>query len=185
MAWQKWVEDWYQFGMDSFLRSTYESILLVVKQAKPEELTALEQLLPWPEAALNAYSVYNYTIQMDQSMVIFLREDLGHWWTPHMHHIAGGMSKLPNAFLERREDECDRVSHLYPHITFNRSVRGVTYTSVKGEMHDKVVVTGKAFLSGRRCYHHYHTSSYYSAASNSTRERKWHSRFSQRISASN
>ena len=148
IAWEKWVEDWSQFGLDSFLRSTYESILLVLKQAKPEELTALKQLLPWPEAALNAYSVYNYTTEMDQSILTFLREDLGHWWTPHMHHIAGGMSKLPNAFLERREDECGRVSHLYPHITFNRSVRDVTYRSVKGKMHDKVVVTGNITTSG-------------------------------------
>ena len=149
MAWQTWIKDWSQFGLDTFLRSKYELLIDLVKSATAEELEPLKDLLPWPEAAINAYMVFTYTSELDNSMVGYLREDLGQWWTPHMHHIVGGMSKLPYAFLEKKKDSCGRTSDLYPSITFNSTVREVRYTSVKGNMHDKVVVTGTYTTSGQ------------------------------------
>ena len=62
-----------------------------------EEL--LEKLLPWPEMAIIAYSVFNYTEQLDQSLVIFLRDELGLWWSDNMHHIEGGMERIPQGLL--------------------------------------------------------------------------------------
>ena len=146
IAWDQWIKDWDQFDMDTFLRSKYEFLVESVQYATKKELEPLKDLLPWPEAALNAYSVYNY--ELDYSMVTLLRYDLGHYWTPHMHCICGGMSKLPNSFLKETTDEYGRTSNLYPSITFNHTVKEIVYTSTEGNLHDKVVVTGTYTTSG-------------------------------------
>ena len=148
IAWNQWIKDWDQFGMDTFLRSKYEFLVESVQYATKKELEPLKDLLPWPEAALNAYSVYNYICEMDDSMLTFLRYDLSHIWAPHMHCIRGGMSKLPNSFLKETTDEYGRTSNLYPSITFNHTVKEIIYTSTEGNLHDKVVVTGTCTTSG-------------------------------------
>ena len=152
MQWLLWIENWDQFAFDAFLRSTYENILNVVKVQDENDLKPLKDLLPWPESAIRAYAVYNYTIQLDQSIITFLREDLGHWWTPNMHHIQGGMSMLPNAFTKASSDSCGRTSDLYPNINFNHTVREVKYLHERqpnGSFQNHVTVTGNFTTSGQ------------------------------------
>ena len=98
-------------------------------------LDKLDELLPWPEAAITAYKDFTYTMSLDASLVAFLRELMGQWWSPEMHHINGGMSKLPEAFSEHSLKE---------NIKFNFIVSKVEYKSPPGAIHDKVIVTGFA-----------------------------------------
>lgn len=63
-------------------------------------LQELKKYLPWTDAAITAYSVFSYTEQLDQSLVQYLRDQLGQWWAPNMHRIVGGTSLLPEAFTE-------------------------------------------------------------------------------------
>ena len=148
--WLKWIKNWDQFAFDAFLRSTYENIRSVVNVQDEKDLDPLKSLLPWPEEAIHAYSVYNYTEQLDQSVVQLLRDDLGQWWSPNMHHIKGGMSKLPEAFINPYSDSCGRTSYLYPKITFNSTVRNVEYTyNPSNSTENKVTVTGTFTTSGQ------------------------------------
>ena len=149
-AWDQWIQDWYHFGLDIFLRSKYELLIQSIQHATEGELEPLKTLLPWPEAAIKAFSVFNCVDQMEESLVEYLREDLGKYFAPDMHHIRGGMSKLPNSFLKETTDEYGRTSNLYPSITFNHTVREIVYTSTEGNLHDKVVVTGTYTTSGQK-----------------------------------
>lgn len=110
-AWEQWIGVWSQFPLDGFLQSTYEAVMTKVEKKVREEnykipLTSLKELkkyLPWPDAAITAYSVFTYTEQLDQSLVQYLRDQLGQWWSPNMHCIKGGMSLLPDAFTKKRQ----------------------------------------------------------------------------------
>ncbi len=86
-----------------------------------EEL--LNKLLPWPEKAIVAYSIFNYTEQLDQSLVIFLRDELGLWWSNNMHHIKGGMERLPQALLTRDEGGVTLANK----VVYNVSVQKIEY----------------------------------------------------------
>ena len=130
--WDEWVETWSQFPLDGFLHSTKETIAQKVPADFRIGLDRLDELLPWPEAAVTAYEVFSYTIAMDTSIVEFLRELLGHWWTPNMHTIEGGMSNLPVAF----------VSKLREQITYNFTVTEIDYESPSDHLHKKVTVKG-------------------------------------------
>ena len=95
-------------------------------------LDELDKLLPWPDAAVTAYSVFSYTVALDQSLVEYLREQMGQWWSPNMHRIEGGMSRLPEAFAAGLKDN----------ITLNFTVSEIVYDSPEDDMHRKVFVKG-------------------------------------------
>ena len=131
--WNEWVETWSQFPFDGFLQSTKEAILQQIPNEYRIGLDKLDHLLPWPDAAITAYQVFSYTIALDTSLVEFLREDMGQWWTPHMHSIKGGMSKLPEAFYK---------GGLRENVKLNFTVSTIEYHSPPHDLHSKVVVKG-------------------------------------------
>ena len=131
--WDEWIEAWSQFPLDGFLRSTKGALVQLLPLEFRIGLDKLDKLLPWPEAALTAYSTFTYTVELDISLVQYLRDQLGHWWSPHMHHIEGGMSTFPNTFAHHLKDE----------ITYNFTVTEIDYHSPPGkDEHIKVVVKG-------------------------------------------
>ena len=109
----------------------------------------LEKLVPWPEAAITAFSVYNYTEQLDQSLVQYLRDELGEWWSSDMHHINGGMYQLPEKFTKPNEDGWNHDVHLEEDIIFNVTVNEIEYTSTEEQKH--VTVKGYFTSSGQPC----------------------------------
>jgi monoamine oxidase len=141
--WKRWIDNWSQFPLNGFLLSDLAGVLrkLTGDQEYHDEVanSGLEKYIPWPQEAITAFSVYNYTEQLDQSIVQYLRDELGQWWTPNMHHIDGGMSKLPEKFYECLQED----------ITFNVTVNGIKYKATKDEM--KVQVTGYYSTSGQPC----------------------------------
>ena len=108
------------------------------------DLTDLQYLLPWPDVAVRGYSVFSYTEQLDQSLVQFLRDQLGDWWSKNMHRIKGGMSKLPEEFASRiRAKASDK-------IRFNHKVNVITYTyDDTNPANDHVEISGY-FSSSKR-----------------------------------
>ena len=137
-TWESWINDWSQFPLNGFLRSKSSEIQSKLKdKLAADDLEALDKLVPWPEEALTAYSIFTYTEQLDQCLVQFLRDELGEWWSSKMHCIDGGMSKLPAKFEEvLRED-----------ITFNVTVNEIEYTATAEKV--KVVVRGYFSNSGQ------------------------------------
>ena len=117
--WKRWIDNWCQFTLEGFLQSTYEAVLTKIPHVDDQEgLKDLKCLLPWPDAGVRAYSVFSYTEQLDQSLVQYLRDQLGQWWSRNMHRIKSGMSKLPEAFAEKLEGK----------IRFNRTANEIVYT---------------------------------------------------------
>ena len=133
VAWNQWINIWSQFPLDGFLQSTYEAVLTKVKITVFEldksipliKLEDLKDYLPWPEAAITAYSVSTYTEQLDQSLVQYLRDQLGEWWSPDMHCIKGGMSLLPEAFT--KNGGWNPEVFLHDKIHFNHTVKEIIY----------------------------------------------------------
>lgn len=112
-------------------------------------LEDLKKYLPWPDAAITAYSVFTYTEQLDQSLVQYLRDQLGKWFTSDMHCIQGGMSLLPAAFTEPNKGGWNPEVHLYQKIEFNRTVREIIYT-FQLEEPEKNHVMVKGYFSNSR-----------------------------------
>ena len=114
----------------------------------PLDVDKLNDLLPWPEEAIKAFSVFNYTEQLDQCLVQYLRDELGQWWQDEMHHIDGGMHLLPQKFLD------NSIIPLEGHVIYSYTVDQIDYgpgtVSVKG-FHSKSgrlmsPVTGNAVI---------------------------------------
>ena len=126
-AWDHWIDIWSQFSLDSFLQSSYEAIMTKVPEKDQVGLEGLMDLLPWPQEAVRAYSVFSYTEQLDQSLVQYLRDQLGQWWSPDMHRIKGGMFLLPEAFTKPNEYGWNENVHIYNRIHFNRRVNDIVY----------------------------------------------------------
>ena len=150
-AWNQWIDVWNQFPLDGFLQSTYEAVMTKVENKVLEKkhsisLTSLEELkkyLPWPDAAVTAYTVYNYTPQLDLSLVELLRDQLGHWWSPDMHCIKGGMSQLPEAFTKKDNGGWNPDVFLHKRIHFNRTVKEIIYKFDEDDTdYNQVVVKG-------------------------------------------
>ena len=97
-AWYAWVMKWSKLSILSFLRKDFS-----IAVDEPE-LAPLKDLLPWPEEAITAYMKFNYTPQLDTSLVENLREVLGEWWKDPMHTFEEGLEMLPWAFVEKRKD---------------------------------------------------------------------------------
>ena len=100
-VWDHWIDIWSQFTLESFLKSNIDVIKakIPVEDRDHLDLDNLAKLLPWSYDALRGYSVSTYTEQLDQSLVQYLRDQLGHWWSDNMHTMVGGMHSLPKAFF--------------------------------------------------------------------------------------
>lgn len=139
-AWDDWIDIWSQFSLDNFLQSTYEVIMLKVEETVtlkkisiPFEIlkTQLEDLkkyLPWPRSAVTAYSVFSYTEQLDQSLVQYLRNQLGQWRSDKMHRIECGMYQLPEAFTKQNTQGWNTEVFLKQKINLKHTVKEIKYT---------------------------------------------------------
>ena len=157
-AWNQWIDVWSQFPIDGFLQSTYEEVITKVEKKVLEKkhsipLTTLEELqkyLPWPEAAITAYSVFSYTEQLDQSLVQYLRDQLGHWWSSDMHCIKGGMSQLPEAFTVKDNGGWNPDVFLHDRIHFNRTVKEIRYNFDEDDTDNNHVLVKGYFTNSRQ-----------------------------------
>jgi len=157
-AWNQWIDVWSQFPLDGFLQSTYEAVMTKVEKKVLEKkhsnpLTTLKELkkyLPWPDAAITAYSVFSYTEQLDQSLVQYLRDQLGQWWSSEMHCIKGGMSLLPEAFTKKDNGGWNPEVFLHDIIHFNRTVKEIMYTFDEDDTENNHVVVKGYFSNSRQ-----------------------------------
>ena len=160
-AWKQWIDVWSQFPLDGFLQSTYVAVMTKVKNVLKNKQTLksqvclanLEQLkkyLPWPEAAITAYSVFSYTEQLDQSLVQYLRDQLGQWWSSDMHCIKGGMSLLPEAFTKKDNGGWNPDVFLHDKIHFNRTVKEIIYKFDEDDTENNHVVVKGYFSNSRQ-----------------------------------
>ncbi|KAL9959928.1 hypothetical protein ACROYT_G033306 [Oculina patagonica] len=155
-AWNQWIDVWSQFPLDGFLQSTYEAVMTKVEKKVVESsisLTCLEELkkyLPWPDAAITAYSVFSYTEQLDQCLVQYLRDQLGQWWSSDMHCIKGGMSLLPEAFTKKDNGGWNAEVFLHDRIHFNQTVKEIDYKFDKDDTEKNHVVVKGYFSNSRQ-----------------------------------
>ena len=127
LIWKNWIDTWCHFSLISFLTSTHAGIVAHIPQnANGPELNKLGYLLPWPQAAITAYTQYSYTEQLDQSLVQYLRDQMGEWWSEDMHRFDGGMSELPNTF--EKENKQKGAKNCWD-IVKNFTVNKITYSS--------------------------------------------------------
>ena len=100
-VWKKWIDIWSQFTLESFLESNIDVIKAKVPENDREDLDVdtLAKLLPWTNDALRGFSVFTYTPFLDNSLVQYLRDQLGHWWAPDMHCLKNGMHSLADGFF--------------------------------------------------------------------------------------
>ena len=63
-----------------------------------EELQPLSALLPWPEIAITAYSVFN-NLRVEACLTHSVWANLGLYTLDPMHTIKGGMSSIARAFM--------------------------------------------------------------------------------------
>ena len=124
--WDQWIDIWSQFTLESFLESNIDVIKAKIPAKDQEDLdvTTLGKLLPWSNDAVRGFSVSSYTEQLDQSLVQYLRDQLGKWWSPYMHTLQGGMHSLPEAFFNSESSPL-----CLEHVAFKRHVSKVAYKS--------------------------------------------------------
>ena len=152
IVWDKWIENWSQFSLSSFLHNTRNGVIELLDtehQLSDVESNKLDKLLPWPEEAVKAYTVFSYTTQLDISLVIFLRDQVGVWWSPHMHRIDGGMSILTESFIEKRSLPHWKIGsiHLQEKITYNSTVNEIEYVVDDHDDPNTQTVTVKGYYT--------------------------------------
>ena len=152
VVWDKWIDNWSQFSLLTFLKNTQDGVFEFLDedhQLSEAESSKLDKLIPWPEEAINAYTVFSYTIQLDTSLAFYLRDQLGEWWSPHMHRIEGGTSMLTEAFIAKRSlPHWEGGSiHLQEKITFNSTVNEIKYRAVDHDNPDKHTITVKGYYT--------------------------------------
>jgi hypothetical protein len=100
-VWEKWINIWSQFTLESFFRSNIDVIYAKVPKEDRQDLDvdSLAKLLPWSNDAVRGYAVFTYTPFLDNSFVQYLRDQLGHWWSADMHCLVGGMHSLADGFF--------------------------------------------------------------------------------------
>ena len=113
-------------------------------------LEQLKKYLPWPEAAITAYSVFSYTEQLDQSLVQYLRDQLGQLWSSDMHCIKGGMFLLPEAFTKKDNGGWNPDVFLHDKIHFNRTVKEIIYKFDEDDTENNHVVVKGYFSNSRQ-----------------------------------
>ncbi|XP_028417526.1 uncharacterized protein LOC114541927 [Dendronephthya gigantea] len=145
VVWRRWIDIWSQFTLRSFLQSNVNVIMAKLNpidqpmNLKSLHLDKLANLLPWSDDAIRGYSVYSYTEQLDQSLVQYLRDDLGNWWSTDMHTLVGGMHSLPEAFFSH-----NRTTPLVSDdLSYNQQVCKIEYnnSSTSDPSKDYVIVT--------------------------------------------
>ena len=126
-----------------------------------KQLKDLKKYLPWPNSAVTAYSVFSYTEQVDQSLVQYLRDQLGQWWSDKMHCIKGGMYQLPEAFTKRNRYGWNEDVWLQKKIKLNHTVKEIKYTFDWGRTFQKLCKSyglrrnqNAAYVRWRRCFSH-------------------------------
>ena len=149
-VWEEWVSEWSKFSINSLMRSTVEIIKETLSDAYVAKIgldeTKLAKLLPWPEAAITAFSVFNYTEQLDHSLVLYLRDELGSWWSDNMHRIDGGTEELIKKFLQPING-----INLSEKIVYNVTVQKITYShDVLDPDNTSVAIDAYHTISGRR-----------------------------------
>ena len=156
--WDDWIKTWSQFSLQSFLTSTHDGIITSIpRDSNGPELDKLGYLLPWPQAAITAYVYYTYAEELEQSLVQYLRSQMGEWTSKHMHHFKGGMSELPQAFEKANRQKHD--DHRHWEIVKNYTVNKITYNSSDGNVHKAVTVSGYKYEPGdSRTPNYQHTS---------------------------
>jgi monoamine oxidase len=133
-AWKKWIQKWSMFSIRDFIFSTYQQIILKLKQNKYldeddfSDLEPLKNLLPWPIEAAVAYSTFNYILQLDVSIVEWLRDELGQWWKDPMHTFRDGLTMLPESFLDKNKSGWNKKVKLLDNIAFGYNVFKIKYT---------------------------------------------------------
>lgn len=152
VVWDKWIDNWSQFSLTSFLHNTRDGVLELLDddhQLSDVESDKLDKLLPWPEEAIQAFTVFSYTIQLDMSLVIFLRDQIGEWWSSHMHRIEGGMSMLTESFIKERSLPHWKIGsiHLQEMITYNSTVNEIRYGADDHDDPDTQTVTVKGYYT--------------------------------------
>ena len=104
--WDRWIINWSKFSVRSFLQSTQGAVMELLDadhQLTDDEAEKLRKLIPWPEEAMKAHSVYTYADDLDQSLTQYLRDQLAEWLSNDMHQIEGGIAMLPEAFIKQRK----------------------------------------------------------------------------------
>ena len=114
--------------MFDFLRSSLEEVRLKTGD-QSHELDCLANLLPWPEVAISGYMTLSYTINLDLSLVEFLRDELGQWWKDPMHSFVGGLSSLPWQFVEKQKSWHKEEIDLAKSVRFGVTASKIKYTS--------------------------------------------------------
>ncbi|KAK3588182.1 hypothetical protein CHS0354_012244 [Potamilus streckersoni] len=136
-GWDKWTNKWSKLSMLEFFRSDQY-------QAKNEP-----RLRPWTEAAILAYKMSGYNIILDQSMVEYLRDELGGWWQEELYTPEDGMSALLEAFIGPNKYGWNKNVELLNQINFGIRVQEVELM----DTNDQVKVTGTNTQSGEHvCY---------------------------------
>ena len=144
--WDSWIATWSQFSLCSFLTSTLDDVVARIPQdSNSPQLDKLGYLLPWPQAAITAYTQFTFTEHLDITLDELLRVQMGEWWSPHMHYFEGGMSRLPLAFEEA--NRCKDKHHRWE-IVKNCTVNKIAYDSSAGNMPRAVTVSGYKHESG-------------------------------------
>ena len=115
--------------------ATYEEVKLKLQQAseyKPEEddhvLGSLKYLIPWPVDAIVGYSTYSYTLQLDVSLVDYLRDELGEWGSDPMHTFEEGLRMIPEAFVDKNKWGWNYEVELSKNIVFGVTAREIKYS---------------------------------------------------------
>ena len=134
-VWNDWINTWSQFTLESFLLSTYDVIMAMVPDWEdPSDPDILKKLLPWHNDALRGFSVFTYTETLDQSLVQYLRDDMGKWWSDNMHSLEGGLHSLADAFLHT-----DKLNE--NDLEYNAQVFKIKYSSSSSSPNDMVEVS--------------------------------------------
>ena len=142
--------NWSKFSVMSFLQSTRDAVIQLLDvdhQLPSEESEKLNRLIPWPVAAMKAYSVYSYTENLDQTFVQYLRDQLAQWWSGSMHHIEGGTATLPEAFIKERKLPNWKSASicLEERIMFNTTVDKIEYGAFDHDDFQTQTVAVKGF----------------------------------------
>jgi len=155
LVWEQWINAWGDFSLKSFLQNTRDGVLQLLDkkhQLSAEESEKLNELIPWPEEAITAYSVFTYTSELGLSLVQYIHDELGHLWSNDTHRIDGGTSMLPEAFAKKKElHKWGKSVHIHNNITYNVTINEVIYeASNQGDPSTwKVTVKGYYSSSGR------------------------------------
>ncbi|XP_064614339.1 putative L-amino-acid oxidase YobN isoform X1 [Liolophura sinensis] len=133
-GWNRWVTKWSKLSLDEFLRSDIHQ-----KPGAPK-------LRPWPERAIQAFTVSNYAPFLSISLVEFLRDELGGWWEDPMYTPSEGMEELGWAFIKQNPGGWDPHVHLKENIRFGVEVEKIEM--VNPERRRGVRVSGKNVATG-------------------------------------